>query len=182
MSEDAHSPGGKVRLALPLGMRGGAEWYGERQEYRPLLWREWGAPGAPFALFIGQNPSTADALVNDPTCAREVGFCIRWGLTAYRKCNISDYRATDPKALRSVADLRSPDNLPTILTQARDADRVVLAFGVLPHRMRALAEETVAALRGLGVTLWCLGVARDQSPRHSLYLRSDAPLIEWVGW
>jgi hypothetical protein len=86
---------------MPLGMRGGAEFRGDRKQYRPLLWREWGAPGAAYHLFIGMNPSTADAMVNDPTVATEIRLCMRWGVSAYRKCNVSDYRATSPKDLRN---------------------------------------------------------------------------------
>ena len=69
-----HDPGGKVRLVLPDGMRAGATFCGPSNCYRTLLWREWGDEGAPYALWIGMNPSTADATVDDRTVRREIGF------------------------------------------------------------------------------------------------------------
>ncbi|MDB5412096.1 MAG: hypothetical protein JWR10_431 [Rubritepida sp.] len=181
-----HDPGGKVKLPMLIGMRGGAEFCGgdggAGDAYRPILWRRWGAENAPPALFIGMNPSTASGEVDDPTVRREITRCMGWGIKAYVKCNVSDYRATDPKALRYASPLSSARNLPTILDWAARAERVVLAFGALPPPMRLLALDMVAALRANGVRLMCLGLTADLSPRHPLYLRGDAPLVEWPGW
>ena len=186
MADPAYDPGGKVKLAMLRGMRGGATFCGADggpgDTHRPLLWREWGAEGAPYALFCGMNPSIAGAEIDDPTVRREITRTMGWGLTSYRKVNVADYRATDPKGLRFVAKPSSGLNLPTIMEQALGAERVVLAFGALPPLMRLLAVKVVAALRSREVQLWCLGVMNDLSPRHPLYLRSDAPLIPWAGW
>lgn len=173
-----HDPGGKVRLALPRGMRGGATFMGPGDCYRLMLWREWGREAARYVLFIGMNPSTASADFNDPTVAREIGFTQRLGLTAYRKVNVSAYRCTDPKGLRD-APIRCGQNLPVILDAAQNAVRVVVAFGTLKGPMRTLAEEVVSELRAAGVTLWCLGTTADGSPRHPLYLRRNAELVRW---
>lgn len=182
-----HDPGGKVRLRLPAGMRGEAVFCDEEgclgDTHRPFLTRSWGLEGAPFALFVGMNPSTAAAEVNDPTVAREVGFAQRWGLTSYAKANVMDLRATNPRRLLAAGAVpRSEANLRTIRLAAREAERVVLAFGTLPRQLRPYAEETVAELRKIGVALLCLGITADGSPRHPLYLRSDSPLIPWEGF
>ena len=176
----AHDPGGKVRLALPESMRGGATFSGPGDCYRTMLWRQWGDEGAPYALWIGMNPSTADATADDPTVRREIGFTQRMGLTAYRKANVSAYRCTDPKRLPPDM-LRCDENLPTILDAARNAERVILAFGVLKGTMRELAAEIVAVL-AKEVPLYCLGLTEDGSPKHPLYLKSTAGLIHWWGW
>ncbi|UEM07994.1 DUF1643 domain-containing protein (plasmid) [Skermanella rosea] len=176
-----HDPGGKVRLALPRGMRGGATFTGPGDCYRTMLWREWGREGAAYALFIGMNPSTADGTVDDSTVRREIGFTQRLGLTAYRKANISAYRCTDPKRLKG-APIRCEENLSAIRGSALWAEYVILAFGTLKGPMRGLAEEIVVELRRAQVPLWCLGTTADGSPRHPLYLRRDAELVPWRGW
>ena len=176
-----HDPGGKVRLALAMDVMGGAEFCGPDDCYRLLLWRSWGAPDAPCCLWVGMNPSTADAGVDDPTVRREIGYTSRWGLTRYVKANVSAYRTTDPKRLRN-APIRCEENWGAIRRAADNADRIVLAFGTLDGEMRKLAGEIVIVLLECAATLWCLGTTKDGSPRHPLYLRADAPLLEWKGW
>ena len=62
MAEAPHDPGGKVRLRLPDGVIGGAT-FSECGRYRQALTRDWTPDGiAPrTVLFIGMNPSVADA-------------------------------------------------------------------------------------------------------------------------
>lgn len=181
MSEAMHDPGGKVRLPLPAEMRGRATFTGPGDCYRLTLWREWGPEDAPFPLWIGMNPSTADATVDDPTVRREIRFTQSWGFKSYCKTNVSAYRATDPVLLRGVV-VRHPCNHPTILALAGRAARVVLAFGTLKGEMRAAAAELVAGLFAAGIQTWCLGRTGDGSPRHPLYLPKTATLEEWKGW
>lgn len=175
-----HDPGGKVRLPLPLYMRGGAD-FSPCGRYRTRLWRTWGDDAAPYALFIGMNPSVADAMTDDPTVRREIGFTQRWGLTSYVKTNVSAYRATDPKRLNG-ADIDCAANRDAILHAALDAEHTVLAFGTLKGEMRRLAAEIVSVLMAHEVPLRCLGTTADGSPRHPLYLCSNSLLVPWTGW
>ena len=180
----AHDPGGKVRLRMLPDMTGGAE-ISPCGRYRPVLYRQWGVDNdcAPYSLFVGMNPSTADAHDDDPTIRREIGFSKRLGVGCYVKVNVADYRATDPRALLVPGvEPRSPDNLAQIMAKAHGATWVILAFGALKGRMREMAEETVSLLKQHRIPLHCLGVTADGSPRHPLYLRGDANLIEWKGW
>lgn len=182
MTIDAHDPGGKVRLALMPGVKGDASFSADGR-YRRLM-RRWIGDAFPsrYLLFIGMNPSTADAMVNDPTCAREWTFTRREGFEAMVKANVGDYRATDPKMLLApgVAAV-SPDNLPAIRAAAQGADRVILCHGKLNKALAPAGRELVAALRADGVALWCFGTNGDGSPKHPLYLRADTPLVEFSG-
>jgi hypothetical protein len=184
----AHDPGGKVRHKLPDGVTGGAIFPDPEARYRTVLWRCWGPDGerAPYALFVGMNPSTADAANNDPTCTREMGFTRRWGLTHYRKVNVSAYRATKPtdlvKAAAEGIEIDTLANRLAIATEAAGAHMIVLAFGVLSGTMRFCAEGIVKSLLDQKHDLACLGLTADGSPRHSLYLPNAAPLQEWKGW
>lgn len=176
---DAHDPGGKVRLALPLDVHGDAQF--SDPQHRQLM-RRWLGDRFPdrYIMFIGMNPSTADATVNDPTCAREWNFAVREGYTAMIKANVGDYRATDPKAL--LADgvvAASEHNLPAIRTAAANASIVVLCHGRLNKALVEPARQIVDALHHDGIKLWCFGKNADGSPKHPLYLRLETPLVPY---
>lgn len=136
---------------------------------------------SPEVLFIGMNPSTATAEVNDPTITREIGFTRRFGYNAYAKCNVMDYRATDPKQLLTVEEPRSEYNLPAIMTYAESAEIIILAYGALHKSLQKYADETVSGLRAAGHELYCLGLTKSGQPRHPLYLRSDSKLEKYNG-
>ena len=177
MSADLHDPGGKVRLALMPGVNGDAT-FSPDGRYRQLM-RRWLGPEFPerYVLFIGMNPSTADASVNDPTCAREWTFSQREGFDAMVKANVGDYRATDPKMLLAPGvEASSPDNLPAIRKAAAGAGLVVLCHGKLNKALAPAGKALIEALRRDGVPLWCFGTNADGSPKHPLYLRGDTPL------
>ncbi len=181
MSVGAHDPGGRVRLALMPGVRGDAR-FSPDGKYRQLM-RRWVGDSFPerSVLFIGMNPSTADASVNDPTCAREWTFANREGYAAMVKANVGDYRATDPKMLLVPGVVAvSPDNLPAIRTAAAGADLVILCHGKLNKALAPAGKALVEALRADGVTLWCFGTNADGSPKHPLYLRADTPLVPFT--
>lgn len=180
MTATQHDPGGKVRLALMEGVKGDAEFSADGR-YRPLM-RRWLGELFPdhYLLFIGMNPSTADATVNDPTCAREWGFTQREGFSAMVKANVGDYRATDPKMLLQPGVVASsPENLPTIRRAAAGADRVILCHGKLNRALAPAGQALIAALAEDGHDLWCFGVNGDGSAKHPLYLRADTPLVRW---
>lgn len=179
----AHDPGGKVRIALPAGM-GSCARFSPCGRYRPLLRRWWGPAGKaePYALWIGMNPSTASAMVDDPTVRREVGFTMRWGLRGYAKANVMDYRATHPRDLLAPGvEPRSAENLHVIRDLALGAERIVLAFGAVHPRLVRHVEATLEALAELRRPLLCLGTTRGGLPRHPLYLRGDSELRIWSG-
>jgi hypothetical protein len=178
---DRHDAGGRVKSALPSGLKGDAVFYGERDEYRPLL-RRWIGDEFPsrYVLFVGMNPSVAEAQIQDPTIVREWGFASRWGYDGYVKCNIADYRATFPKDLLVPGITPSSTvNLPTIFYQALAADLVVICHGKLNRVLEPIGREVVSNLRDLGIELKCLGKTKDGFPRHPLYLRSDTPLMDY---
>jgi hypothetical protein len=170
-----HDPGGKVRLKLQPGVRGDAE-YSECGRYRHWLVRSWGEPDAPFILWVGMNPSTAEADVDDPTIRRELNFSRELGFTRYVKVNVMDYRATSPKILLTV-EPRSAINLPFILKVAGEASRVVAAWGALPKRLRHYADEVMEGLRDREV--YCMGWTAGGDPRHPLYLPKTAECVLW---
>lgn len=173
-----HDPGGRVRLRLPDGVKGSAK-FSACGRYRQTLERDWSTDDkvAKAVLFVGMNPSVADAETSDPTCHRELTFARDWGYSIYLKGNVLDWRATSPKDIPvDLAEARSRDNLPVLLELAARAELIVLAFGKLHKRYAPIVAETVSELASTGKPLRCFGLNQDGSAKHPLYLRKDAPL------
>jgi hypothetical protein len=145
--------------------------------YRYTLTRRW-ADG-PLTMFVMLNPSTADALVDDPTIRRCVGFARAWGSAGLLVVNAFALRATNPAALLDHPDPVGPDNDLLIGTALAThlIDRVVAAWGtyrILPTPERV--TQLRALLQPVNLPLLCLGVTRQGHPRHPLYLPATTPL------
>lgn len=176
-----HDPGGKVRLRLPDGVIGGAT-FSDCGRYRQALTRDWTAAGeAPRAvLFVGMNPSVAGAEVSDPTCHRELMFSRDWGFTRYLKGNVLDWRATSPRDLPPDPALAcSAANIPALVAMAQEAECVVMAYGKLHARYAEVVGGVLRAVAETGRPLKCLGLNKDGSAKHPLYLRKDTALMDF---
>lgn len=179
MSEYLHDPGGKVRIRIDGATAGDAQ-FSACGRYRLWLSRSFADLQTGTALWIGMNPSTAGAEVDDPTVVRETGFTRRWGLRNYLKTNVMDYRATQPSMLLAEGVVPcSPENLAAIRDFAAEADVIVLAFGALHPRLRRFGDDVVRILRDDDRSLSCLGFTKAGAPRHPLYLRSDTALVPY---
>ena len=149
--------------------------------YRYALTRTWGE--APAMTWIMLNPSTADAMQDDPTIRRCIRFARREGCGGIAVVNLFGLRATDPRDLRDSLeagiDPVGPVNDWFVRLHAQGAARAVAAWGA-HGTPRGRAAEVAAMLEAIpGIRLECLGVTADGSPRHPLYVRSDAPLVPW---
>jgi len=148
-------------------------------KYRYWLSREWGNDPASKVCFVMLNPSTADALKDDATIRRCVGFAKAWGYQGLHVVNLFALRATNPSALYSKeeADPVGPESNRFLLEIP--CERIIAAWGVYgQHRGRA--AEVLRMLADAGRTVECLGVTKDGYPRHPLYLpcwATPVPLI-----
>lgn len=127
-------------------------------------------------LFVMLNPSTADAVADDPTIRKCMGFARLFGGTELTVVNLFALRATDPQALAAHPDPVGPDNDRHIEHQVerhRHLGLVIAAWGA--HRFARPRGFDV--LRRFG-PFSCLGVTADGSPRHPLYVRYDQPLVD----
>jgi hypothetical protein len=137
-------------------------------------------------LFIMLNPSTADASLDDPTIRRCMGFALREGCTFLTVVNLFAYRATEPKDLvgeyQMGTDIVGPENLTHVSRELRRHNPnlghlIIAAWGAHPYA--EMAHEIRAKVRNAGAL--CLGTTKGGEPRHPLYLKSDAPLVPWMG-
>ena len=153
--------------------QGGAD-ISECGRYRYRLWRD-GLNGNDdrSCLFVMLNPSTADAMQDDPTIRKCVGFCKRWGYGLLMVCNLFAFRSTKPAGLLGLADPRGPENDAWLRTEAEAAHRIVLAWGS-HHELRDLVSRRLFEVRREIAHHWSkmvtLGHAKDGNPRHPLML------------
>jgi len=149
------------------------------QNYRYLLTRAWGENGR-VITWIMLNPSTADAEIDDPTIRRCMAFTDRLGAHAMVVVNLFGYRAADPKKLLDLGldELEGADNRDTIQAACGMGETIIAAWGALHKSLRGRAESVSNMLREKW-SLKCLGKTLDGWPRHPLYLRADAPLMDW---
>ena len=119
--------------------------------YRYLLTRRTGF-GGKVVNFIMLNPSTADAVKNDPTVRRCIGFANSWDCGWLHVTNLSPLRATHPRDLRNAGPEPEDvwdENLRTILETGGQSDLVVAAWGV-HGEAEGRAEKVLTALREAG--------------------------------
>lgn len=138
-----------------------------------MLWRRW-SQRAPYALFVGLNPSTADEYEDDPTIRRCKRFAVTWGFGALYMVNLFAVRATDPQDMLAHGAPVGPDNDHWLQKLAQDAGVVVCAWGNHGGHMgrdRAV-EDLLQAFE-----LMCLGTTKSGQPRHPLYVRGYQPLM-----
>lgn len=160
------------------------------ERYRYTLTRRWGSGSA--VVFIMLNPSTADALEDDPTIRRCVGFAKRLGHDAIGVVNLFAWRATDPADLvaawRRGVDIVGPDN--NYLTaaalgvpHANVLAPIIAAWGAGPSGVdtdtRAAQVLAIARTHHPERRLACLGYTKAGAPRHPLYLPANADLTPW---
>lgn len=191
-----------VTFAMPYGQYGGAQFAICKPmdiKRRRFLWRAWmPAPMAsvsrddmvkldegqwdklslPYALFIGHNPSNADAMRNDMTIIRETFFCRQLERSILLKLNISDICATDPAELDNHRIVVEKMNLDMIAKAARSAADILFVSGV-PHRSITGATELVMRelIRVYGDRPKCLGLTATGWPRHPSRIHAAAPIL-----
>lgn len=150
--------------------------FSECRQYRYFLERRWARALKP-CTFLMLNPSTADALVDDPTIRRCMHFARRLGSGSLRVVNLFAWRATNPQELHRKADPVGPLNDESILNAVAGAGVVIAAWGTMG---RLFYRDVDVCLRVLkDEKLHCLGLNKDGSPKHPLYLPNNAPLQDF---
>lgn len=149
--------------------------------YRWWLQRSWSLRNADGTHRIGRgvvsfimlNPSTADALQDDPTIRRCIGFAKSWGFNTLSVRNLFPWRATDPKELLKAEDPTGGYLGDIELTTALTADFVVAAWGAnVPFKRDTEAMEMFVRFAPM-VPIYCLGKTKNLCPRHPLYVKAD---------
>ena len=137
------------------------------RKYRYVLWRTWDET-LPLMMIIGLNPSIADAVNNDPTITRCINFAKTWGYGRLCMTNLFAYRATDPNVMKAQIEPIGVDNDFWLKKLARDADKVIAAWGNIGSYL-----NRSASVSNMFDNLYCIGVNKSGEPEHPLYIKAD---------
>jgi hypothetical protein len=140
--------------------------------YRYRLERTVASTGPVYA-FIGVNPSTADAELDDATVRKWKGFVSRWGGSRFIVGNVFGFRATDVKALARAADPTGADNAAHLNAIVADADIIIPCWGdrgKLPPRLRPSLDSTLSKLHRSDKPVMVFGFSKGGDPLHPLML------------
>lgn len=144
------------------------------------------------AAWLMCNPSTADALVDDPTVQRVIRHTDRAGYSRSLVGNVWPIRTPYPRVLWERLRTHYPAewlfaNLDALAMIGGQASVHVVAFGAEPGRKYREAVELALDAFSCGGrhTLYCLGTTEDGMPLHPLarghhFIPKDANLRRWV--
>jgi hypothetical protein len=136
--------------------------------YRYTLDREW-MMGEGTCLFVMLNPSTADAIEDDPTIGRCIKFAQRWGFQRLEVVNLFALRSTDPNGLLTADDPVGPLNDHTLEGALIAAGQAIAAWGASVRKITNRRQaEVLSMCKRLGTQLDCLGTTEEGFPRHPL--------------
>lgn len=146
-------------------------------QYRYELWRDWDKT-KPRLTFLMLNPSTADASANDPTVERCRRRSEALGFGRLVVVNLFALRSTDPAQLYWSEDPIGPTNDAHIRSAAFGSSMVICAWGVHGN-LNQRGEHVAATLRERGHVLYHLGLNKDGTPKHPLYVGYGVKPKEW---
>jgi hypothetical protein len=136
-------------------------------QYRYELRRIWD-PKKPVVLFIGLNPSTADANNDDNTSRVCINYAKRWEYGGVLLGNLFAYRSKDSAALYKAADPIGPANDHWLMQLQSEANLVVCAW----TDIGAYKNRDSYVLSFLKKP-HCLKKLKSGRPGHPLYKRAD---------
>lgn len=146
--------------------------------YRYRLWREWDR-SRPTLAFLMLNPSTADHLTDDPTITRCISRAVAGKYGRLEVANLFPLRATNPDELLTHHDPIGPTRGSmtadgAVMDAIERASMVICAWGA--HQAAAArAADVMDLVRMVGMRnkLFHLGLNKDGSPKHPLYIAAS---------
>jgi hypothetical protein len=153
-------------------------------KYRYCLMREFEAQESlvvseTSALFVLNNPSIADASIDDPTSRRGTGFTASWGYRRYHFANSNPWRSTDPKLAGIPPEDILLENDAWLRRLASEAAVIIAAWGGKANK--PLAARALAVLTSVA-DVHALELSKDgTSPKHILYLKGSLQPALWRG-
>lgn len=161
------------------------------RKHRYSLWRFW--DDKPKVLFIGVNPSRADAVRTDNTISKCINFTKKWGFGGLYFANLFSFRTPyvyrrqletasiipgDEKWEPLVENLNHACNEITdmyLQQMIHDSAIVVCAWGSWPF-----IEDRAKKVLEMIDEPTCFGINQDGHPKHPLYLKSSTDIIPYA--
>lgn len=148
--------------------------FNDSNTHRLSLWRIWDKT-KPLIMFIGLNPSTANATSDDPTIRRVKRFAKDWGYGGVYMMNLFSFISAYPEELRKNEKyLNQFQNFCEIESWALRCDKIVFAWGNFEEAKNAGKEMAFKFPEA-----YCLGKNKNGTPKHPLYIKVNTPLIKF---
>lgn len=147
--------------------------------FRYSLWRIWDDT-KPKIAFVGLNPSTADAEIDDRTIVKCTNYTKSWEYGGFYMVNLFAFRATDPYVLYKVQNEKGIESIVGMendyhLKDAFDkAEKVICAWGNLGS-----FKDRNKAVLNLIEKPFCLRKNKGGEPAHPLYLSKSLQPISY---
>ena len=139
------------------------------QRYRYELWRRWSV-GPNKMLFIGLNPSTADACEDDRTVSRLIRLAQTQDFDSLHVLNLFALRAANPSVMLAASEPIGRDNNPTLRRACNDKSAsctLVAGWGTkATHRGRS--HTVLNLLKELGHPVYCWKLCRGRAAPPAL--------------
>lgn len=139
--------------------------------HRLLLWRIWNDK-KPMIMFIGLNPSTADAQYDDPTIRRVKSIANHNGYGGVYMTNLFTFISTDPKQL-FIQEGNHADADFYLETTAKASSLIIAAWGNFSVSGRD--TEIMKMFR----QMQALKINKNGSPKHPLYCKTDSQFVNF---
>jgi hypothetical protein len=151
------------------------------RKFRWVLGRQWGGGLlARFVCFVMLNPSKADALIDDPTVKRCIGYGMDWGFDGLLVANMYAYVATDPDDLLLLGYSAIGEENDTRLRDAITSSQLtVVAWGNHKAAKGRRSEQVIDLIESWAGWGHYLKLNKDGSPSHPLYLKKDLKPKRW---
>ena len=150
-------------------------------QYRYRLERKVQDDGIIFAYF-GINPSTADALIDDATVRKWIGFTKVNHGRRFIVGNVFAFRSTDVDKLAVASDPIGEENDKHIDSIIQDADVLVPCWGNLskvPRSLQYRLDDVLNKLVNSGKPVMTFGLTKGGDPKHPLMLGYATNLVDW---
>lgn len=152
--------------------------FSECKKYRYALWRIWDEE-KPMVMFIGLNPSTANETENDPTIRRVIRFAKDWGYGGVYMMNLFPLVSTDPSVLTEFYDydyheIEDIENMRQLLEKRKMCNSIIFAWGNFKE-----AQQRAKSVSGYFKDANCLGLNKNGTPKHPLYIAANTQPIKF---
>lgn len=127
-------------------------------------------------LFGLNNPSTADAEIDDQTVRKGWSYTRAWGFHKMIFANTNPHRSTDPDAAIVPPEEILAENDTHLRFAAAEANLIICAWGTKARP--ELAERMLRVLR-FQKPLHILELSKDGIPKHPLYLKGSLLPTLW---
>lgn len=136
-------------------------------KYRYLLWRIWDKQ-KPMLMFIGLNPSTANAEHDDNTIKRVRLIAHNLGYGGVYMTNCFPFISTDPDKLNEFGNTAYNDHI--LNTTAAKSKAVIFAWG---NFKIVIDKGRDIELKGMFPNALALHLNKNGSPMHPLFVSSN---------